>query len=659
MKTGPIVAAALQYTAAGVPFAAAFGDVYHPEAGALAQARHVFLAGNGLPARWAGRERFVVLETGFGLGSNFLATWAAWRGDPHRCERLHFVSIERHPLTRDTLATLRRESELAELGAALTHAWPPLVQGLHTLAFDGGLVRLHLAFGDVADWLPEIVARVDAFYLDGFAPDRNPAMWEARLFKAMARLAAADATAATWSAARRVRDGLASAGFEVQRLPGVGGKRDITTARHVPPATRRSTPIGRPGPRDVPRQAVIVGGGLGGCAAAWALAEQGWRSDVIDRRAAPAAEASGNPAGLFHGIVNAQDGTHARLHRAAALAAERVLRQAVERDGVRGAVTGLLRLAAAGDETFAMRALVERHGLPSSYVQALDAAEASARAGIPLQQPAWFYPGGGWVAPQELAAWYLRQAGDRVRWQGGREVARLQRDGAHWLLLDAQGAAIARAQTVVLANAADAMRLLGTPPWPIERVRGQLSFAAAAGLSLPRLPLADSGYVLPAIDGQVVFGASSQRDDDDASVRRVDHEYNLDLLQRLLGRDAAPAIDQLEGRTAWRCSSVDRLPLIGAVPDAAVPAQRGGDQPRFVPRLPGLFVFTALGSRGISWSALGAQVLAAWVSDAPMPVEASLMDAVDPARFAARAVRREAARGGSPVSGRPGPAAQA
>src|SRR2546428_9974677 len=173
MKTQAIVPAQLEWNAQGLPFTPAFDDVYHPVGGALAQARHVFLAGNGLPERWRGRDRFVVLETGFGLGNNFLATWDAWRRDGGPC-RLHFISIEQHPLTRAAMASLPRDPALAPLAAQLADAWPPLTPNLQRLRFEDGRVELLLALGEVSAWLPELVASVDAFYLDGFAPAKNP-----------------------------------------------------------------------------------------------------------------------------------------------------------------------------------------------------------------------------------------------------------------------------------------------------------------------------------------------------------------------------------------------------------------------------------------------------------------------------------------------------
>ena len=660
MKTSAIVAADVVVGADGVPWSPVYGDRYHPQSGALAQARHVFLAGNGLPGRWQGRRRFVVLETGFGLGNDFLAARAAWQADPQRCERLDFVSIEKHPPSRDALARLHAGSELAVLASELVAAWPPLTPNLHTLRFDGGRVRLLLALGDVADWLPQIVADVDAFFLDGFAPDRNPAMWSPRVCKALGRLAAPGATAATWTAARAVRDALQAAGFEVRSAAGSGGKRDITLASHVPPPGWRRPPRRLGIAPDNERQALIVGAGLAGCACAWALAEQGWTSRIVDRLPAPAGAASGNAGALFHGTVNAQDGRHARFNRAAALRIGEAVRMARERHGAAGAQEGLLRLETARDLP-SMQAMLAALGLPSDYVQALGAAAAGAAAGLSLDLPAWFYPGGGWVDPAALARSYLERAGNAASFTGGVEVATLRRqpiasdaDGTqapHWQLLDGTGRVVAAAPVVVLANGCDALRLAAgaaAAAWPLAAVRGQATLLPAdtPGLRLPALPLAGSGYLLPALPGgRALCGATSQIGDESTVPRTGDDLQNLQRLAVLTG--SLPRIEEkdLQGRAGVRCVAPDRLPLIGGVPalpaagDAAAP-RLGLDQPRNVPRLPGLHVFAALASRGVTWSALGAEIAAAVISGAPCPVEADLLDAVDAARFASRAARR-------------------
>jgi tRNA 5-methylaminomethyl-2-thiouridine biosynthesis bifunctional protein len=422
----------------------------------------------------------------------------------------------------------------------------------------------------------------------------------------------------------------------------------ITRARYAPALVPRRPPARAAAP-SAERRALIVGAGLAGSATAAALAAQGWHCELIDRHDSPAQEASGNPAGLFHGIVNAQDGTHARFNRAAALEIARVLAGAL-RDGVPGALDGLLRLETALPDAAAMQAVLDRVGLPAAYVQALDADAATRLAGLALRHPAWFYPQGGWVRPDALVRWFIAQGGERVRWRGGVQVEAIHRaeaDGgdARWHLHDAQGATIASAPVLVLANAGDALRLLGQPDWTVDAVRGQLSFAPApadAGWTLPRIPVAGAGYLLPPIDGMAVFGATSAAGDMAPGLRAADHDRNLAQYESLTGQSAPVDAGALQGRTAWRWVAGDRLPIVGAVPDLRAAVARPIDQVRFVPRVPGLFVFTALGSRGITWSALGAGVLASAITGAPAPLESSLLDAIDPGRFAARRVRRDA-----------------
>lgn len=628
MKTSPIEPARIELQGDGQPRSPAFGDVYHAAAGALEQARHVFLAGNRLPARWAGRERFVVLETGFGLGNNFLATWEAWRQDPQRCRRLWFVSIDRHPPTRADLARLQAGSALPELARQLVDAWPALTPNLHRLDFESGRLRLLLGFGDATALLPQLLASVDAFFLDGFAPARNPAMWSLPVVKQLGRLAAPGATAATWSAARALRDDLLTAGFEVAVEPGFAGKRDMTVARHAP----RHRPVPSAGALHVhgaAREAVVIGAGLAGCAAAHALGREGWQVTVLDREAGAAQAASGNPAGLFHGVVHRDDGAHARLYRAAALATERLLRPWIESGRVRGGIDGLLRLAPEPLST----------PWPADYVEPLAAEPARSRSGLGVAQGGWWFPGGGWIAPGDYARALLDEGGARLI--GRAAVARIERRDGRWHAFDAHGRSLADAPVMVLATAVDLHRLLDdatiTALGRLDAVRGQITGLPATDLPVPRVPVADAGYVLPPVDGRLWCGSTVQAGDLDERARESDHRHNLAQAARLLGDPALAwrPVAGLAGRVGWRAVTPDRLPLVGALPDMAVLTPQA-DRLRRLPRLRdaqgGLHVLAGLGSRGITWAALCGELLASWATGAPCPVEADLRDALDPAR---------------------------
>lgn len=629
MKTGPITPARIAF--GDVPEAPDFGDLYHPRIGAAAQAEHVFLQGNGLPQRWQGRPRFTVLETGFGLGNNFLATWDAWRRDPSRSERLHFVSVERHPPAPADLRRAHGASPWPALAAALQQAWPPLTANLHALDFDGGRVRLLLAFGDVAAVLPSLRASVDAFFLDGFAPARNPEMWQPRVVKALARLAAPGATLATWSVARGLREALTASGFEVERAPGIGGKREITVARFAPRFATRALPEAA---RPAARHAVVVGAGAAGACAAQALAAAGLEVTVLERREAAASETSGNPGGIFHGTVNADDGPYARLYRAGALHAARAAASACAA-GIPGEVNGLLRLQPGAAGLVGLQTLQARLGLPQEYVQALDADSASARAGVPLAAPAWFFPGGGWISPGGLSRHLLAAPG--VRLVTGVEVAALARQGEAWRLADTQGRTLAEADIVVLACAAQAARLCPQPPaWPLRHTRGQVTHWS--GAHALRLPLAGDGYAVP-LPGGLLCGATREAGEPgDVSLREADHRYNVERLQRLCGLAAPPDAGLWQGRTGYRLHTDDRQPIAGALPAPGQPAR--ADQGRLLPREGGLFVLTALGARGLTLAPLLAEFVAAQATGTPWPLEQDLADAVDPARWQVRAARR-------------------
>lgn len=239
--TVPLEPASLRFTAEGTPFSERYGDVYHSAAGGPAQARHVFIAGNGLPERWRGRARFVILETGFGLGVNFLATWQAWRQDPQACAVLHFVSLEKHPLTASDLARAHATlPEFSGLSGALCERWPPPLRGTHHIELAEGRLILTLVLGDAAEMLPGLDLQADAFYLDGFSPKLNPELWSPEFCRLLAQHAAANATLATWSVAGTVRRALQEAGCSLSRQAGFSGKRQMLTGCFRPSAVRRS-----------------------------------------------------------------------------------------------------------------------------------------------------------------------------------------------------------------------------------------------------------------------------------------------------------------------------------------------------------------------------------------------------------------------------------
>jgi tRNA 5-methylaminomethyl-2-thiouridine biosynthesis bifunctional protein len=635
----PLIPARLRFRD-GIPYSAIYDDIYHSDAGGLAQARYVFLGGNHLPQRWQGRDTFTVLETGFGLGRNFLATWQAWRNDPDASRRLHYVAIEKHPFQVEDLTALHAAwPETADLSHDLCAAWPPLLPGFHRLLLDGGRVVLTLIFGDIAECLPQIEARADAFFLDGFSPGKNPEMWDPACLTRLNRLAADGATLATYTVSAPVRKALAQAGFICRKLPGFGSKRDMLGASYAP---RWAVP---PVARPVHRKAIVIGAGLAGSAACERLTARGWQVTLIERHPAPAQEASGNLAGIVMPLLSKDDNVPSRLARAGYLFA---LRMGAHLGGIgsafAGGACGVLQLARDAEHAATQRETLVQGAYPESFARWMPPEEVAARIGHPTSFGGWFFPQGGWVRPSSLCGAMLEACGDRLLRRFGEEVAELRRDGDAWLACNAQGEVIASAPVVIIAQGALAGKLAQTHELPLDAVRGQVTHVPVGilpSLSSLSMVVCGEGYVTPPSDGICCVGATY----DEGAAMALDpggQRENLGRLGQLLPQSplqlSPEELQVLSGRVGFRCVAPDRLPLVGGLPDPQQAIR--GSRLRDVPRLPGLYGLLGYASRGLIWAPLAAELLASQLEGEPFPVETELAGALDPARFALKAFRR-------------------
>lgn len=650
----------------GTPYSTAFDDVCHSAIGALGESRHVFLGGNDLPARWRGREQFVIVETGFGLGLNFLATWAAWRDDPQRPARLHFVSVEKFPFrpqdlrrVLESMLVLPGMTELAPLVQRLCDVWPAPVAGWHRLELVPGVV-LSVGFGDFFDLIPSLRVGADAFYLDGASPAKNPDMWTTNAFKALGRLARDGATLSTYTSAAHVRRDLIAAGFETAHRPGYGDKRDMLAGlagHYAPPyRMRRYDPPEAAPPRV--REAIIVGAGMAGTAMARRLVARGWRVRLFERAQAPGSAASGNPAGVFHPQLSADDNVLSRLTRAGFLYA--LAQWKTLPGGLPGRADGLLQVAMTDAEAQAMQQLVAMHEYPETYAKSVDVTQASALAGEILAHGGIWYPEGGWLAPAMLCRAELVAAGPSLDARYGVEVERLEQRDGRWVALDETGHILAEAD-VAIVTAADVSQTLLAPYLdpeflPVKRVRGQLTFLPPDTLPGLRVPVCGDGYVAPSSLGGAgpITGATYGFDDPAEEVRVADHQANLRRLAALLpahadqfgdaGLASESAAAELGGRTAFRSLLPDRLPMAGQLPDMAAiePLRRRltGGHLRDLPRLAGLYASFAFGSRGLVFASLCAELVASQIEGEPWPIGADLADAIDPARYLMHALRK-------------------
>lgn len=618
-------------TAGGSPFSPRFGDRYRSELGGLDQSREVFLKGCGLPEAWRGQPQWTVLETGFGLGLNFLVTWAAWKADPDRPRLLHFVSTEAFPASAaDVLRSAQTHAELIPFAEQLQAQLWGLLPGFHRLVFEGGRVLLTLCIGDAKAMLREQSFEADSVYLDGFSPQRNPDIWDVHTFKAVARCCRRGTRIATWTIARSVRDALAQCGFVVRKVPGIPPKRDNLQGEFNPawePKKAQAVPQ-----RRAPSSCVVIGAGLAGAAVAASLARRGWQVLVLDAADEPAAGASGLPAGLLAPHVSPDDNPLSRLSR----------------NGIRATLQQAEVLLPAGDwgRTGVLEHAVERPRKRPEAWQAewdyaagdwsrpADAAQL-AQCGLPPDTPALWHGQAGWIRPAGLVEAWLATPG--VVSHGRSAVSRLSHASGQWQLLDAQGRELARAELVVLA-AGYASRALAAGAdadkdgeLALQAIRGQVSWGrhepGTAG-ALPAFPVNGHGSLAPAVPlpGEAgglawVMGSSFERDNARPEARPEDDQHNFSRLQALLPRTAHALAPQFEAGQVrnWagvRCATPSRLPALGSL--AA-----------------GLWVCSGMGSRGLTFAALCGELLAAKLHAEPLPLEQRLADALAPQRVPA------------------------
>lgn len=612
-------AAELQYDEHGVPRSAQYGDVYHSASGALAQAAHVFLGGNDLPERWRGRSAFTVCETGFGLGQNFLATWHAWREDPRRSHTLHYLAFEAHPFSGEDLMKAllpRLPDSYQRLARSLGAAWPKLLPGMHRLEFEGGALTLTLGFGQIQRLARQVQARADAFFLDGFAPRRNPEMWSPGVFGQLRRIACTGATAATWCSAGRVRRDLQDAGFLVSKAPGFAHKRDMTVARLRPG-------LGIANVLPASERVAIIGGGLAGAGIAQALALRGHQVEVYDPafRRGLGSSHTGHLAAALVPALTVDDDTRARLSR---VGLERAQARWLSLDGAaQPERCGALVCAVTPEEARVQRHALACLGFPEDWVSWLDAAQASARAGLTVRYGGLWFSQALRVRPGALLEAIFALPGIQAC---DRSVSSLGRTAeGRWRLYSAPDGACSEADQVVFANAYDAVALLATlgpvDAWPklggMTRLAGQISYFSVCKESdeAPHCILSGKGYSLPPRDGVGIAGSTYLAESGVCAVTRVGHEAIAAQLGAWLSirEDSWLASEAQGGWAGWRAVSKDHLPFIGPMA-----------------RLPGAWLACAYGSRGLTWSALAGDVLGALLDGEPVPVERELLHRIAP-----------------------------
>lgn len=667
--------ARINWLADNTPQSSNYEDIYFLPQQGLQESRYVFLEQNRLAERWQQLDptkpgTFTIAETGFGTGLNFLASCQQWMSSAPVNHRLHFISVEKHPLQReDLIKALSNWPELETFRLQLIKQYPILVPGHHVLNFNHGRITLHLLLGDGYDCLEQLLdtshsqfshkygAKVDAWFLDGFAPAKNPDLWHDKLFRLIAQLSYPGTSYATFTAAGRVRRGLAAQGFSVEKRAGFGHKREMIYGQFIGPIPGNKPAVkGLGAPWALPPLAAtetstsvaIIGGGLAGLHSAYAMARRGWQVKLIERHGELAREASGNAQGMLYTKLSPQPGTLNQFTLSSYLYALRFYHQLAE-EGVLTAgqfdFCGLLQLSDNEAGYSKLKKAFER--LPE-LVKFVDPLTASELAGITVKQAASYFPASGWLSPPALCQQLAKF--ENIHLIRHAEALSLKPVKGQWQVFDAGNQCLAHCDKVIIANSLDALSFQQTAHLPLKSIRGQTTYISSnRALQNIRTVICHEGYLTPALNDQHTLGATFHNHDDCATIRPEDHRLNIESLHRAIpdcfpeGLDSV-AEQTLDGRVGFRCNTPDYMPIAGPAPkhqqfvEDYGTLRKNAHSPINIPGsyYPGLYLNIGHGSRGLTSTPLCAELLAAIICNEPRPLPRRLWQALSPARFIIR-----------------------
>jgi len=707
-KQAQIANADIQWLESGAPYSLQFEDIYFSREGGLEETHHVFLQANDLLRRWqeadkTGLSLFVIAELGFGTGLNFLCCWQLWEQAALQNLRLHFISCEKYPIKLDALQqALAGWPQLQNFSSSLIEVYPDHSPGYHRLHLSSqngkSSVTLDLYYGDAQEMLSQQLIdyrkkyqrkqiakrrwKIDAWFLDGFAPRVNPDMWNSSLLQTISTLSGLGTTLSSYSVAGHVLRGLAEQGFKVEKRSGFGNKRQMLYAEFAGTGTgtgtESATAVVTPGQKtvltpDTPKPDVIViGAGLAGCSTAWQLARRGYRVTVLEQEAGIAQQASGNPQAVLQCRLNRSASPEWHFNLQSYLYASRLYTSLAKSGGIEWHNCGVLTLDSAYGNTRS-RPNNKRYDnnnydnkdythFASAVLRRVNAFESSTLSGIEIAEDGFFLPHGGWLNPVALCQMYLQHP--LISVQLHTRVESLKYEESAWQVYAANERRSTSAETVIIANSYCAAKLEQSAAYPVLPLRGQVSYLQATPKSarLACVVCAQS-YIVPVNENMHSIGASYVRNSVDTTLSTQEHRQNIEgICVKVSGLDLeARGLDpqssdldleksaNLSGRASIRGSTLDHMPILGQLPDPNIwhgiygGAQHLSAQSEVLGNefFPGLYLNVGHGSHGLTTTPLAAEYIASQIAGEPSPLQKTVTAFIEPQRFLRRANREK------------------
>ena len=570
----------ITFQADGSPYSQAFDDIYFDTESGFQQSEQVFIQGNQIEQQLlSNTDELVIGETGFGTGLNFLLTLKLYQklAKQHHLPKLHFISTEKYPLTHAQLAqSLACFEQLTEEVKLLLSCYPEQVSTTIDQSILSEKVRLTIYLGDATESLAAIALAkksnglVNAWYLDGFSPAKNPEMWTPMLFQQMARLSKPQATISTFTVAGFIRRGLQQVGFRLEKQSYQGKKKEILAGKYQQNSASGKGYQLRP---DIskPQHVSIIGGGIASACAAYALTKKGIKVTLYCRDQEVAQGASSNAIGALYPLLHQQQDEISLFYQQAFWHARTWYQQLIE-DGYHFAHNwcGLLEVSYKKALTQRQQIFAKNKPWPEQLIHSISAKQASELANIQLDFGGLFMPYAGWIAPGELVNQLLKAAQDtnKLKIKTKVNIEKIsQLENGKWQLHSNKGEF--GASVLVYCGGAEAIDIPYINQLPLTSVRGQVT-SVNSNPKMARLNtvICHKGYLTPAHDDIHCIGATFEKNSQNTISSEADDQYNLAMLHRCLPDLTTWQTKDIHASKArLRCMTPDHLPLVGAMPD--------------------------------------------------------------------------------------------
>ena len=650
--------AKIHFNEENTPVSDKFDDVYFSNQDGLAETHYVFLEGNQLWERWVNYQEahFVIAETGFGTGLNFFAVTSLFREFRQKypdspLKHLYFISFEKYPLPLDALQQAHLAyPQFSRLTQYLQQHWLNPIQGCYRFHFDE--TTLDLWFGDVAENLPQLGDymndKIDAWFLDGFAPSKNPDMWNEQLYQQMFRFTKPQGTFATFTAASAVRKGLENAGFNITKRKGFGKKRECLSGQKThEKLTALSLPWFHSQSANLNEQDIaIIGGGIASLCTAVSLLKRGAKITIYCEDEQTALNASGNKQGAFYPQLSDDNERNIRFYIHAFAYGHQFLQWAIQQQIEFEHEFCGVALCAYNEKAESKLNKIAELNLPSDLYQSLNQTKLSEKVGLPLPFGGGFIPQGAWLAPRQLvqhAFAFLEKQGVQIK--TSQKVTALSQTENSWQITTAENKTFNH-EVVVLANGHKLTEFEQTQKLPLYPVRGQVSqIPTSANLLKLKTVLCYDGYLTPVDHAKAshCIGASHVRDNATREFSLAEQQENQQKIQQNVPEGWTKEVDTSGNlaRIGVRCSVRDLTPMMGTVPHFS--AQQTQYQNLFNLRrrkqpieqaenYPNLYLIGALGSRGLTSAPFLGETLASLIYGEPLPMSEDLIHNLMPNR---------------------------